>query len=214
MISPGSTVLFQGDSITDAGRDREEPGPNIAYSLGSGYCNHVAAQLLRDRPSDGLRFYNRGISGNRIVDLYSRWKVDAVNLKPDVISILVGVNDTWHEFTSGNGVELDRFETVYRLMLDYTRQQLPGVQFILCEPFALMCGVVTEAFAQDVRARGKIVETLAEEYQTCFVPFQRAMDDALALAPPDYWTRDGVHPTAAGHSLLARCWLQTVIEQD
>jgi lysophospholipase L1-like esterase len=214
MIRPRSAVLFQGDSITDAGRDRDEPGPNLAHALGWGYCNHVAAQLLRARASDGLRFYNRGISGNRIVDLYSRWKIDAVNLKPDVISILVGVNDTWHEFTDSNGVELDRFETVYRMLLDYTSQQLPGAQFILCEPFALMCGVVTQAFIQDVGARRKIVKALSEEYQSRFVPFQRAMDDALTLAPPEYWTVDGVHPTAAGHSLLARCWLRTVTQKD
>jgi lysophospholipase L1-like esterase len=214
MIRPRSTVLFQGDSITDTGRNREDPGPNLANALGWDYCNHVAAQLLRDRPSDGLRFYNRGIGGNRSVDLYSRWKVDAVNLKPDVISILVGVNDTWHEFTCGNGVELDGFETVYRMLLDYTRQRLPEVQLILCEPFALMCGAVTEAFIQDLGARRNIVKTLAEAYQSCFVPFQRALDDALTLAPPDYCTVDGVHPTAAGHSLLARCWLRTIVRKD
>ena len=213
IIKPGSTVLFQGDSITDAGRDRWEAGPNLALALGSGYCNHVASQLLRDRPVDGLRFYNRGINGHTVADLLARWKADTIDLEPDLISILVGVNDAWHEFM-GSGVGLDRFEATYRSLLDLTRQQLPAVQLILGEPFALRCGVVTESFIPHLRARQRIVNELAEEYGIGLVPYQKAMDEALALAPADYWSYDGSHPTAAGHSVLARCWLETVIQND
>lgn len=123
-----SIILFQGDSITDAKRNRDIPQANFGQALGVGYCNYVAARLLRERPGDNLQFYNRGVSGDRIVDLYARWKVDAINLKPDVISLLVGVNDTWHEFSHHNGVEVDRYEVVYRMLLAYTKQQLPDVQ--------------------------------------------------------------------------------------
>lgn len=214
MIEPESTILFQGDSITDAGREREIIEPNLSDALGWGYCNHIVSKLLRDRPGDDLRFYNRGVSGNRIVDLYARWKADAINLKPNVVSILVGVNDSWHEFMRHDGVELDRFEAVYRMLLTYTTQQLPGVQLILCEPFALEYDAVAEAMIQDLGQRQRIVKALSEEFSACFVPYQSAMDDARALAPPDYWTLDGVHPSPAGHSLLARCWLQTVIQGD
>jgi lysophospholipase L1-like esterase len=211
MIRPRSTVLFQGDSITDAGKDRLEAGPNLALSLGSGYCNLVASQLLRDRPGDGLRFFNRGINGHRVVDLYARWKTDTIDLEPDLISILVGVNDAWYDFLGG-GFDLDNFEATYMSLLDSTREQLPAAQLILGEPFAVLCGGVTEAFIPHLRARQRIVKALAEEYSAGFVPYQKAMDEALDLAPAEHWAYDGVHPTAAGHSLLARCWLQTVIQ--
>jgi lysophospholipase L1-like esterase len=211
MIKPGSTILFQGDSITDAGRDKFEPGPNRSGALGWGYCNQIASQLLRDRPGDGLRFYNRGINGNCIDDLHARWRLDAVNLRPDLISILVGVNDAWQAFMRDGGAEMDRFEAVYRMLLADTKEQLPGVQLVLCEPFALMSGLVSEAWVQGLWQRQRIVSALAGEFGACFVPFQAAMDDAVASAPPEHWTLDGVHPTPAGHSVLARCWLETVV---
>jgi lysophospholipase L1-like esterase len=208
-IEPESKILFQGDSITDAERNREITQPNHSHALGFGYCNHIAAQMLRNRLADKLQFYNRGISGNRIVDLYARWKADAINLKPDIISILVGVNDTWHEFTERNGVEPERYEMVYRLLLDYTRQQLPSVQFVLCEPFVLKCGVVTGPWIDEIRQRQQIVKRLANEFKACFVPFQSALDGQYA--PPEYWLADGVHPTIAGHRVLAECWCECVM---
>jgi lysophospholipase L1-like esterase len=211
MITPGSTVLFQGDSITDAGRDYWEAGPNSALALGSGYCNHIASWLLRKRPGDGLRFYNRGINGHTVVDLLARWQADTLDLEPDVISILVGVNDAWHDYMGG-GAGVDGYEATYRSLLGTTRQRLPDAQIILGEPFAVPAGLVAEAFIPHLRAHQRIVRALAEEYRTGFVPYQKAMDEALDLAPADYWVYDGVHPTAAGHSLLARCWLETVTQ--
>lgn len=205
-----TTLLFQGDSITDAGRNREITKPNNPSALGSGYANLVAAQLLADRPEKALRCYNRGISGNRIVDLYARWKIDGVNLQPDIISILIGVNDTWHEFGSQNGVEVDRYETIYKLLLDYTKQRLPDVKLVLCEPFVLPCGVVTTAWQDEMNQRRAIVQSLAETYGAIFVPFQSMFDNACADAPPDFWAEDGVHPTPAGHKRMATLWLETV----
>ncbi len=211
MISANSTILFQGDSITDASRNRELTGPNVPSALGSGYVNLLAAHLLRTRPADKLRIYNRGISGHRVVDLYARWKVDTIALEPNVLSILIGINDTWHEFMSGNGVEPARYETIYRLMLAYTRQQLPGVQLVLCEPFYLPTGVIQEAWIAEIRERQQIVQRLAGEFSATFVPFQTALDDAQQHAPPAHWAADGVHPTPAGHRVLASCWYEAVV---
>ena len=210
MINPNSTILFQGDSITDAGRNREISAPNVGAALGAGYVNLIAARLLQARPQDKLCILNRGISGNRVTDLYARWKVDGINLQPDLISILIGVNDTWHEFMYGNGVEVDRYTTVYRMVLEYTKQRLPAVQLVLCEPFVLHCGVVTEGWIAEMRERRQIVRQLATEFDAIFVPFQSMFDTALAQAEPAYWAADGVHPTPAGHRLMADTWLAAV----
>lgn len=210
LLKPNSKLLFQGDSITDTGRNREMVQPNLGSALGTGYCHLIAAQLLADRPNDGLQIYNRGISGNRVVDLYARWRVDAINLQPDVISILIGVNDTWHGFMYDNGVEVERYATIYRMLLEYTRQQLPKVQLVLCEPFVLPCGVVTPAWISEMDQRRTIVREVADAFDAVFVPFQSVLRDALRQAPAEYWAADGVHPTPAGHRLLADCWLQYV----
>ncbi|MCB0106215.1 MAG: SGNH/GDSL hydrolase family protein [Caldilineaceae bacterium] len=211
MIQPNSTILFQGDSITDAGRNREIAESNRPAALGSGYANLIASQLLQQRPEESLRFFNRGISGNRVTDLYARWRVDGINLQPDLISILIGVNDTWHEFMYGNGVEVDRYTTIYRMLLEYTKQRLPNVQLVLCEPFVLKCGVVTDGWIAEMDQRRQVVRKLATEFDAIFVPFQGMFDDALSQAGPDYWAADGVHPTPAGHRLLADTWLAAVV---
>lgn len=206
MLKPDQTLLFQGDSITDAGRNRELTDAN--KGLGTGYANIAAATLLASMPGQGLKCYNRGISGHRVVDLYARWRVDAINLKPDVLSILIGVNDTWHGFMSNNGVEVPRYEQVYRMMLDYTKKQLPGIKLVLCEPFVLSCGVVQPDWVPEVKARGEVVRKLAAEYGAVFVSFQSMFDDLLKQAPADYWLHDGVHPTPAGHHAMAQLWLK------
>lgn len=207
-IASGSTVLFQGDSITDAGRDRSEMKPNLALALGTGYCCQIASRLLHDRPGDGLHFYNRGINGDRVPDLLARWQRDAIDLNPDIVNILVGVNDSWG-FMDGRS-DLTTFETAYRALLDTTKKQLPATQLILAEPFALLYGVVTEEFMPHLQARQRVVKQLANEYGIGFVPFQKPFDDALSLAPASYWTYDGIHPTAAGHQILADAWLRAI----
>lgn len=209
-MTKAKTILFQGDSITDAHRHKEILEANNPAALGSGYVNGIASRLLKEQSEQNLEFINRGISGNRIVDLYARWKMDAVNLKPDVLSVLIGVNDTWHEFSSQNGVELDRFETIYDLLLSYTREKLPKVHLVLCEPFCLHCGVVTEAWLEDIAKRQDIVQRLAKVHGATLVPFQAAFDKAQQHAPAAYWAKDGVHPSPAGHQVMAECWLETV----
>ncbi len=134
-------ILFQGDSITDC--DRRSTTPE---GLGAGYVAEAAKAL---DPAT-IEVINRGISGKRVEDLYARWKPDALHLRPDVISILIGVNDTWHEFLGGNGVEVDRYASIYRLLLEWTKDVLPDVRLVLCEPFVLPCGVVGEGWRDEI----------------------------------------------------------------
>ena len=201
-------ILLQGDSITDCGRSRAANAVNAG--LGTGYAAFIAARLLAARPADGLTFLNRGISGNRIVDLYARIKADAVNLKPAVLSVLIGVNDTWHEFGSQNGVAVPKYERVYRDFLGEVRAALPAVRFVLCEPFVLKCGVVTKDWVAEIDQRRQVVRRLAEKFEAVFVPFQDMFDEAIKLAQPAYWASDGVHPTLAGHERMARLWIEAV----
>ena len=208
MIRPHDLVLFQGDSVTDCGRDRNATGPNDG--LGQGYAFLVASQLLEARPADELKFLNRGVSGNRIVDLYARIKSELINLRPTVLSVLIGVNDTWHEFGSGNGVPVPKYERIYHALLTEVQAALPNCRFILCEPFVLSCGVVTGEWLDEINARRAVVRKLAAEFQAGLVPFQTAFDAATQRAPAEYWAGDGVHPTAAGHRLMAKTWLEAV----
>ena len=200
-------ILFQGDSITDANRNRQETTGWMAY--GCGYPNFVAGDLCREQPGKH-EFINRAVSGDRVVELYARWKRDCLNLKPDFISILVGVNDVWHEFQSAaNGVPTWRYEKVLRMLIEETREELPGVQFLLMEPYVLNASATAanyDVFRREVEDRAAAMKRVAEEFNIPFLPLQKPFDDALALAPADYWTLDGVHPSHAGHSLIAKLW--------
>lgn len=198
-------ILFQGDSVTDAGRTGScSPGTG----LGGGYPLFVAGQLGSRYPDKEFEVLNRGVVGNRVVDLYARWKIDALNLRPDLISILIGVNDTWHEKGSRNGVEPERYERVYRELVSWTRKALPDVELVLCEPFMLPFGAADAGWTGEMRERGAIVRDLAAESGAVFVPFQRTLDEAAGLADGRHWLSDGVHPTCSGHALLAEAWLE------
>ena len=200
-------ILFQGDSITDTARNREAKTGFNAY--GCGYTNFVAGELCVEAPG-AVEFYNRGVSGDRVVDLYARWRRDCIQLKPDVISILIGVNDVWHELGNGNGVPPKRFEKVLRMLIEETREELPGVKFMLMEPFLLHGSATNEhydAFFPEVRARAEIVERLAKEYDIPFIPLQSVFDEALKVADDNHWAIDGVHPSHAGHALIAKQWI-------
>ena len=178
--------------------------------MGQGYAFLAAAQLLEARPADDLRFFNRGISGNRVVDLYARIKSEVINLRPTILSVLIGVNDTWHEFSGGNGVPVPKYERIYRDFLTEVRAALPECRFILCEPFVLRCGVVTREWMDEMNARQAVVKKLAADFQAPFVSFQTAFDRATKRAPAEYWAGDGVHPTSAGHMVMAKTWLEAL----
>jgi lysophospholipase L1-like esterase len=211
MFGAGHRILFQGDSITDAGRDRSRREVNDAAALGRGYAYLAAARLLADQPRLGLMLWNRGISGNRVPDLLARWQSDCIDLEPNLISILIGVNDLWHKFDGRYTGSVADYEQGYRELIEQTQQAAPQAQLVLCEPFVLRCGVVSAKWFPEFDQRREVAGKLAREYRTLFVPFQSSLDRALADdSPPSYWTADGVHPTAAGHQLLADAWLGAV----
>lgn len=202
------TFLFQGDSITDAGRSRENDAQR-----GVGYPNLAAAELLLDYPGE-FKVINRGIGGNRVVDLYARIKCDFINLHPDYLSILIGVNDVWHEFAeSPNGVDDAKFRKIYAMLIEEIREALPEVKIYILEPFVLK-GKGTEAhwpeFDKEVRLRAASAKWIAERYNLPFIPLQERFDALCEKCAPDYWLVDGVHPTAAGHEVIARALLDVV----
>ena len=202
----GTVVLFQGDSITDAGRNRASADANSAGALGSGYPLLVTAAVLAARPGATLRFYNRGISGNKVPDLQQRWTTDTIDLKPDVLSILIGVNDFWHKLDHGyNGTVLD-YEQQYNALLDATREALPQVHLIVLEPFVLRTGAVDARWFPEFDQRRAAAARVAARARATFVPLQTVFNQQSRSAPPEYWAADGVHPTPAGHAVIAEQW--------
>ncbi|WP_046213753.1 SGNH/GDSL hydrolase family protein [Paenibacillus wulumuqiensis] len=203
-------ILFQGDSITDGNRGRDDD-PN--HILGHGYAFWIAAELGASLAESQPEFINRGISGNRVSDLEARWHEDTLGLGPDTISILIGVNDILMSARTPAGFDRQNYESGYRRLLQRTRQELPDVRLILCEPFILPGGHTDadwagwRAAANDCAA---IVRRLADEFGAVFVPLQDAFDAACKIAPAPYWIWDGIHPTTAGHGLLAKRWLEVV----
>ena len=197
-------ILFQGDSITDAIRVRDNDN-----FRGSGYPTLVSGKLGFEFPNE-YEFVNRGISGNRVVDLLARVKSDIINLKPDIMSILIGVNDVGHELARQNGVSAENYEKIYNMLIDEICEALPEIRIIILEPFVLK-GTATEEkweeFRSEVEKRAAAAKRVAEGHGLPFVELQKKFDDAETLAPADYWLIDGVHPTAAGHELIAREWI-------
>ncbi len=200
-------ILFQGDSITDCGRN-EERGSMI--SIGQGYAMLVCAELGCKYPKE-YEFVNRGISGNRIVDLYARIKTDVWNLEPDVFSILIGVNDVWHELAAQNGVDTERYENMYRTIAEETLKRFPNMKMMILEPFVLKASATEEKwdeFRTEVELRAAAAKRVAEEYNLIFVPLQEKFDAAEKNTnDASYWLADGVHPTPAGHKLIAAAWI-------
>lgn len=205
-------ILFQGDSITDADRSRTND-----LSMGCGYPTLVSGNLGMAYPYK-FKFFNRGIGGHRVVDLYARIKADMINLKPDYMSILIGINDVWHEIGGHNGVDAEKFELVYGLMIEELLREIPGLKLMLLEPFVLPGNATRsndenpgrwEYFRSETDLRRAAVKRLAEKYSLVFVPLQERFDAANADAPADgYWLADGVHPTSAGHELIKQAWLE------
>lgn len=199
-------ILFMGDSITDAGKSF---GKGSQLPLGQGYALMTAGRLGVKYPGR-FTFINNGNSGDRIVDLYARIKIDVWNHAPDVLSILVGINDVWHEILNGNGVDAERFGTVYRMYITDTLRRFPGMKIILMEPFVGNCSLVAENreyFRDNVRERAVITERLAAETGVFFLPLQKMFDNACRTVGAEYWFDDGVHPFPAGHQLISDAWI-------
>ncbi len=208
VFAPHETVLFQGDSITDGNRGRSSD-PN--HILGHGYVFSIASRYGAAYPDLGLSFVNRGVSGNTLADLAARWDVDALALKPDVLSVLVGINDVYAfrdhlaDFSSAAAY------AAYDALLARTVASRPGIKLVLCEPFVLNVGMVAKdapGWRRAVGALDDAVARLGAKYHAPVVPLQKAFDEALKRAPADHWIWDGIHPTYSGHALLADAWIQ------
>ena len=208
---PVKTILFQGDSITDAGRSREAAGqPNSQPALGNGYAWLAASQMLVDMPELGLQIYNRGISGNKVFELADRWQADCLDLKPDGLSILIGVNDFWHKLNGEYDGTVEKYETDYRALVSQTIAALPDVRLTICEPFVLRCGAVNDKWFPEFDGYRAAARRVADEVDAKFVEFQAVFDHASRIAPPERWAADGVHPTADGAALMAHAWRRAV----
>ncbi|GHC11575.1 SGNH/GDSL hydrolase family protein [Cerasicoccus arenae] len=199
----GQTILFQGDSITDASRNKEDGG-----CLGVGYVRIIASLLGARYPEADLKFINRGISGNRVPDLAARWDKDCLDLKPDWLSILIGVNDCWRAFDSNDPTSTEVFEEGYRGILDRAKDEVS--QLILCEPFLLHTPEDRAAWRGDLDPKIHVVRKLAREYGAILVPFDGVFAAAACRQEMGYWAGDGVHPSPAGHGLMAKAWMQYV----
>lgn len=206
-----ATILFQGDSITDAGRKKDDPGFNTTAVLGAGYAMIAGAELLYNYPAQNLKIFNRGISGNKVYQLAERWENDCISLKPDVLSILIGVNDFWHMINGNYSGTLKTYRDDFTALLKQTKEKLPDVQLIIGEPFAVSgIRAVDEKWYpafNDYRAAAK---EIAKNFNAVFIPYQSVFDKAKQSAPGVYWTHDGVHPSLAGAQLMAEAWLAVV----
>ncbi len=200
LIEKGAVVLFQGDSITDAGRNRE-----TGADLGYGYASMTAAWFSALHPELGVSFLNRGIGGDRVKNLKARWERDCIELKPTWLSVMVGINDTWRRFDSNDCTSAEEFEAVYREILTSVRAHL-----ILMEPFVIHTQDDRMTWRVDLDPKIHAVRKLAREFGAILVPLDGLFAAASARREPAFWSTDGVHPSPAGHALIARAWLQAV----
>ncbi len=203
----GSRLLFQGDSITDMKWGRDQSDRN--HYLGHSYVFLIAARLGVDMPEAQLDIYNRGISGNAVANLRKRWSKDAIDMKPDVLSILIGTNDV------GSGVQADDFQADYRYLLDSSKNANPDLRIVLLDPFVLPTGKLKDKEAWKSRQSatdklGVVVAQLAKDYNTAHIKTQEIFDTAAASVSPEHWMWDGIHPLPQGHELIARNWIQEV----
>lgn len=211
-LNANDVVLFQGDSITDASRmKRTTTTPNDPASMGPGYALIAGSRLLVDHPDKNLQIYNKGVSGDKVYQMIDRWDADCIKLKPNVLSILVGVNDYWAVKKHGYTGTIQTYRDDYKRLLDQTKKALPDVKIIIGEPYAVI-GVkeVDQSWYPKFDEFRVAAHDIADQYDAGFIPYQTVYDKAIKLAPGAYWTIDGVHPNMAGVTLMAQAWLEAV----
>lgn len=197
-------VLFQGDSITDAGRDRSNPN-----DLGTGYPLMTAGLIGMSHPEMNIKLLNRGISGHRVKDLQERWQEDCLDLKPTWVSVYIGINDCWRRYDAKDPTSVEQFKAGYRELLKQTKETLDA-NLILLEPFVLPYPEDRKAWREDLDPKIHAVRELAAEFNALLVPLDGLFAAAAARREPAYWAPDGVHPSPAGHALIARAWMETM----
>ena len=206
-------IVFQGDSITDAGRNKQQQDANNTRGLGFGYAALATARLLAENPANGWICYNRGISGHKVFQLAERWEEDCLALQPDVLSILIGVNDFWHTLTHDYQGTSEIFERDLNALIERTKAALPDIKLIFGEPFAVSGGsAITDVWFPAFSEYQAAAKKIARSSNAVWIPYQQLFDDALADAPVEFWCPDGVHPALPGSYLMAQAWLDALHE--
>ncbi len=212
MLAKRDTILFQGDSITDAGRNKKSPVAN--EGLGRGYPHFIAESLHGDYPDLDLQIHNRGISGNKVPDLDRRWQGDCIEIEPKILSILIGVNDIWHKLNGRYDGTAETYRDGFAALLERTGKALPATRIVVCEPFVLISGTVKQNKDQwfpEFTTRRQFAKEVADGAGAIWVPFQTMFDNAVASGTqPQALAGDGVHPTQQGHELMAKTWREVV----
>ena len=211
ILNSSDVILFQGDSITDAGRNKNNLNPNSNNAFGTGYAYLAGAKLLNEFPERKLAIFNRGISGNKVYQLAERWQTDCYDLKPNLLSILIGVNDYWHMRNGKYDGTVEVYENDLIELLQQTKEKIPGIKLVICQPFIVTgTSAVDESWLEPFKKYQDAARRIADQFQTVWVPFQEVFDKAVEVAEPTYWTADGVHPSMAGCQLMAEAWLQAI----
>jgi len=195
-------VVFQGDSITDAGRDRTDP-----QNLGIGYALLTTAALRAELSDLNINCFNRGVSGDRTKDLLSRWDQDCLELKPTVLSIMIGINNVWRRYDQGDPTSPEAFEAEYRSLLERARAKRVR-EVVMLEPFLLPYPNDRQQMRDDLDPKLAVCRKLAREFDAHYVPLDGLFAAASIRAPEGYWAADGIHPSPAGHSLISSAWLE------
>ena len=188
-------ILFQGDSITDCGRSW-----NDQDNMGEGYVRLLTGMLPDKYPQNKFKFINKGVSGDKVRDLVCRWDKDCIDMQPDWLSILIGVNDTLV-------TPIIQFEEEYRMLLRRTTSKI-NPRIIPCEPFLLLGD--NNSYREDLNLKIEVIHKLAEEFNTILVPLDKIFHESCSLHSPGYWAPDGVHPSPEGHALIAKTWITHV----
>jgi len=222
----GLRFLYIGDSITDGNWGRGDGKPSAErthwdknHIFGSGYMYLCAGHYMGHYPEQDYRFYNRGISGNTLFDLENRWQSDVLDLNPDILSILIGINDVNRLINNKTEFTFDEWEKTYRNLLNQAKTHNPDLIIVICTPFVSMTESVVEKdtwnfYYETTKQFAEIAKKIAKDYDAILVPFDKIFKDVSERYPqvqPSYWLWDGIHPTVAGHQLMSDMWIEKVV---
>ncbi len=204
LFKSNEVILFQGDSVTDCGRHRDN-----YYHLGDGYVQQIQNYLTKHHASLNLKLINRAVGGDLLRNMQDRLTEDCLVLNPDWVCILIGINDTWRHYSGVETTSAQQFENMYRNVLTQIKAQTEA-NLILCEPFVLPVTADQEAWFDDLNPKVDVIKKLVNEFEAIYVPYGDVFKVSLDRNQAAYYAADGVHPTPTGHKLMAKTWLQTL----